>query len=632
MSSLKKSLMLLCFVLSIFFATTSKVSAAPSTLRLAGNDRYETSLKISQDGWSQSNYVVLVSGENYPDGLSAAPLAKKYNAPILLTDSNGLTASIREELQRLDVQNVFIIGGPTVISSNVENQLNSLNINSTRIYGQDRYETSVKIAKLVGSNNGIFITSGENFPDALSVSSIAAMKQMPILFTTSQNLPTSVKNYILNSNIDKCYVVGGTGAISSNGVSGLPNLKRLSGSDRYETNLSVINEFINDVNFNNVYIASGENFPDALSGSAAAAKNSAPIILTDDNYSKSTSIIKSKLNSISALKVLGGNAIVSSTLVRNILSTSTIVLGYDSGDNTGYNTIQNYSKYIDEVATDTFNVDGIGNIGGTAPADEVNYLNANSIQAMAMINNNFDANIARNILENPSNRERLINNLASILKSNNYKGVKVDIENIYSYDRSYFTTFMQELYNTLSPLGFEISVDVPAKTSDTIYDEWIDAYDYAQIAKYSDEITLMAYDEHCAGGSAGPIASIGWVQSVLDYATTVIPKEKILLGIAAYAYDWPSNGEKATAYSINEAYSIASKYGAAIKFDDNSKSPYFNYTDSSGIYHSVWLENSTSIGYKLDLVNEHNLSGIAMWKLGLESSDFWATISTKLNK
>ncbi|MBC2581629.1 cell wall-binding repeat-containing protein [Clostridium sp. DJ247] len=636
MSRFKNYLVFLSLFIFVLASSTYKAYADPSILRLAGNDRYETSQKTSQDGWSKSDYAVLVSGKSYADGLSAAPLAKKYNAPILLTDDSSLSSSTIQEIQRLGVNNVFIIGGPTVISDTVENQLESLNINSTRTYGQDRYETSVKIAKIIGSDNGVFITSGENFPDALSVSSIAAIKQMPVLFTSSKVLPSSVKEYITNSNINKYYVVGGIGAIGDNVVKDLPNFKRLSGSNRYETNLSVLNEFINDLNLNNIYLASGQNFPDALGASAAAAKNTAPVILTDGYYSNTTNFIKSKINSISTIKVLGGISIIPNSLVRRILSDSKIVLGYstyyNSNDAASYNSLVNYSRYIDEIATDTFHIDGSGNMTGNIPVKQIDYANKNNIQAVAMISNAFDGEIAKNMLENPSNRQRLINNIINSLKNNNYKGVNIDIEGIYSYDRNYFTTFMKELYTTLNTQGFEVGISVPAKTIDRPSDNWSGAYDYSQLSNYADEIILMTYDEHWFGGSSGPIASIDWVEKVVNYAVTVIPKEKIMLGMAAYAYDWPSNGEKAKSYSINQALNIASEYGAAVKFDSTSKSPYFNYTDSSGVYHSVWLENSTSIGYKLDLVNKYDLSGVAMWRLGLESPDFWTTIGSKLNK
>jgi spore germination protein YaaH/putative cell wall-binding protein len=628
--------MLLCFFLITFWLTSSKVLAAPQTVRLEGTDRYETSVKVSQDGWSQSNYVVIVSGENFPDGLAAAPLAKKYNAPILLTQSDSLSTSVINEIKRLNAKNAFIIGGTGSISQNVENQLTNLNVNFTRIQGQNRYETSLKIAEIVGTTNGVFICYGENFPDSLSVASIAAAKQMPIIFTTSQALPSDVQNFISANNISKFYIIGGTGVISDGAVSGLTNAIRLGGSDRYETNLDIINEFSNDINFNAIYVALGSNFPDALSASAAASKNSSPIILTNGSSITAKSLLKSKEDSISTIKVLGGTSLIPDRLVNNIFNTSKTVLGYTtnyySGDTLSYNSLVSNSSSIDEIATDTYTVDATGNLTGNAPTDTLSYANNNKITTLAMISNNFDGNIAKNLLESSYNRQTFINNILSVLKANNYQGVNIDLEGIYYYDRSYFTTFMDELYTTLSPQGFEVTISVPAKTSDEASNSWSGAYDYSQLANYADEITLMTYDEHWTGGAAGPIASIDWVKSVVDYAVTVIPNDKILLGLAAYAYDWPSNGTQAQAYTLNQAYSIASNYGATINIDPTSESPYFNYTDSSGVYHTVWLENSTSIGYKLDLVNNYNLNGIAIWRLGLENPDFWTSINTQLNK
>ena len=79
-------------------------------------------------------------------------------------------------------------------------------------------------------------------------------------------------------------------------------------------------------------------------------------------------------------------------------------------------------------------------------------------------------------------------------------------------------------------------------------------------------------------------------------------------------------------------YNLATANGATVLWDSISKTPYFNYTDASGIAHSAWFENSTSVGYKLDLVNNYNLAGIAIWRLGLENADYWTTIKTKFNR
>jgi spore germination protein YaaH len=244
------------------------------------------------------------------------------------------------------------------------------------------------------------------------------------------------------------------------------------------------------------------------------------------------------------------------------------------------------------------------------------------------VGNNFSGDIAKTLLESSTNRSKFISNLLNILRTNNYKGANIDIEGIYSSDRNYYTTFLSEIYSTLKPLGYTISVSVPAKTSDNPNYTWNYAYDYANISKYADYILLMTYDEHYPGGSPGPVASIGWVSNVIKYAVTVIPKEKIYFGLAAYGYDWSSNGTKA--YSVNGCYNLAVNNGATILWDSTSKCPYFTYTDSTGVAHTVWYENSMSIEPKLDLVNSYNLAGIGIWRLGLENSDYWNSINSKI--
>lgn len=317
-----------------------------------------------------------------------------------------------------------------------------------------------------------------------------------------------------------------------------------------------------------------------------------------------------------------------------ITSTKKQILGYTtyyySGDKSSYNSMSTNTSLIDEIATNTYTTDASGNITGLIPVDQISYANSNNIRAMAMVSNNFDGNIAKAVLESSTNRQTLINNIVSEIKAYNYKGVNIDFEGVFYYDRSYLTTFMSELYNTLHPQGYYVTMAVPAKTADSLTNSWNGAFDYATLAQYNDQIVIMAYDEHYPGGTPGPIASIGWVTNVANYAVTVIPKEKIMLGVAAYGYDWSSNGTKA--YGINGIYNLAATYSAQILWDSASQSPYFSYTDSAGVQHTVWFENNTSVGYKLDIVNNLNLNGIAIWRLGLENQDYWTTIKSKFNR
>ncbi|WP_034869588.1 cell wall-binding repeat-containing protein [Clostridium lundense] len=334
---MKKNLMsFFCCVLSVIFLYTFKVCAASDIQRFGGEDRYETSIKISQGNWQDSDYIILVSGKNFPDALSATPLSKKYNAPILLTGSEEIGTNVMEEIKRLSPKYAFIIGGTGAISENVERQLTQKDIVCTRIAGEDRYETSAKVAQKIGTSNGAFITSGENFPDAVSVAAIAAAKEMPILLTKRDKLPDEVKK-VMEAN-SKYYVIGGEGSVSPNAVNEIGDYKRIGGSDRYETNAAVINEFKNDLDFSNTYLANGYGFADALSGSAAAAKTKAPIALVSDSFNIKNSIIKYNIDNISTICVLGGTGVISDILVHRIINGGVIKVcidpghgGYDSG-------------------------------------------------------------------------------------------------------------------------------------------------------------------------------------------------------------------------------------------------------------------------------------------------------------
>ena len=301
---------------------------------------------------------------------------------------------------------------------------------------------------------------------------------------------------------------------------------------------------------------------------------------------------------------------------------------YYQGDKSSYNSIQNNVNSIDEIATATHITDGSGNITGIIPAEQITLSSKNSIKPLLLVGNNFDGEVAKTLLESTKNKSNFINNLLSIMKANGYKGVNIDLEGIYVVNRNDYTTFLREVYNKLSPLGYTVSVSVPAKVYDYPGNTWNYAYDYAQISNYADHVLLMTYDEHYPGGSPGPIASINWVKNVLNYAVTVIPKEKIYLGIAAYGYEWSNSTTKA--YSVKGCYNLAAANGAQIMWNDVSKSPYFNFVDIYGYNHTVWFENAYSLSSKLDLVNSFNIAGIGIWRLGLEEPDYWVNINEKI--
>lgn len=295
-----------------------------TTTRLGGSDRYETSASISKSGWSEtSSYAVLATGNNYPDALSAAPLAKEYSAPILLAEKDLIPESTLSEIKRLKVSYVFILGGTGVISKAVENQLNAMGITIERLGGNDRFETSIKIAEKLNCASGeIMVANGYAWEESLSASSIAAIKGIPIILTDKNQLPSSLKTFINKYTFTKTYILGDTDLISNTVANMFTNQERIVGSNQYERNINIIKRFKSDISFNNICIATGKDFPDALSGSALATKLSSAIVLMDDNNLKAVTseYINEKSSAINSLYIFGQQGAVSNSGIRALFN------------------------------------------------------------------------------------------------------------------------------------------------------------------------------------------------------------------------------------------------------------------------------------------------------------------------
>ncbi|HWQ43853.1 MAG TPA: cell wall-binding repeat-containing protein [Desulfosporosinus sp.] len=292
----------ICLALGLVLAmmiTTVTTSVTPtlaatvpgSYTRIAGQDRFDTARDIAMKGNTIGlNDVIIVSGNNFPDALSVSVLAKQLNAPILLVDSTVAHSSaaltfVSDKLSKTGT--IHIIGGTGIISDAFKTELNRLGFNNIdRIGGYDRYDTNTLIAqKLVApKNTPIVIASGESFPDALSISSIASSYGYPILLTAKDSLSPGIKSYISSVQPSQVYIVGGTGVVSDAVQTSIKALTpatitRLAGTDRFDTVEKILSTF--SLTPKTVYIASGMNFPDALAGSTLASVTGDPIVLVD---------------------------------------------------------------------------------------------------------------------------------------------------------------------------------------------------------------------------------------------------------------------------------------------------------------------------------------------------------------
>ena len=314
------------------YAKNTKVNYTAHA-RIAGNDRYATATRISFNTFSKSDRVVIAYGLNYADALAGVPIANALGAPILLTAKDSLSADTLAEIKRLGATKATILGGEGVISQKVEAQLKSNGVSFERVAGSTRFETSVKAAKRLeaaaGAPSEVFFVSGGGFADALSVSSVAAIRKAPIIYLNANGtIDSATRSYLasMKGKIKKAYVIGGTGAVSDSALKAAGSLlgitpTRVDGSNRYATSVAVANTFKSIFTSTSICAAKGLDFPDALAGGVFAARQKAPMILADNQLtSYHNTYLKSK--NVETIFALGGTGAVPDSVVKSMAAIS----------------------------------------------------------------------------------------------------------------------------------------------------------------------------------------------------------------------------------------------------------------------------------------------------------------------
>ena len=292
--------------------------------RLAGGTRYETAgLLFDQGNWQQGGSIVLASGANYPDALAASALAGDLNAPIMLTDPNGLSTETEWRIQNLKPARVYIIGGNAAVSTKVERRIAQLigsESNIQRIAGDTRYDTSLKVASSLSSpSDTVIVTTGTNYADALSISPYAFATGSPVVLSSpSSGLSDSALKAIKKAGYKKAVIVGGASAVPASVASqlkaqGIGDITRLSGDTRYATSAKIAEfELKQNVGFtmDGAYLATGQNFPDALAAGALSGKHLAPLLLVDPGAHEACSFLSKYKGEVSRVIFVGGTSAI----------------------------------------------------------------------------------------------------------------------------------------------------------------------------------------------------------------------------------------------------------------------------------------------------------------------------------
>lgn len=287
-----------------------------SVSRVSGSNRYETSVMASKRTFKSSEYAVIASGERYEDALVGGTLASQIEAPMLLVSKDNISKDILEELRRLNVEKVYLLGGINTVSDNITNAIESNNIKVERLSGKDRIETAEEIeevrfahASFIIPGDYYAVIDGNNFADSLAAAP----------FVGQMSPTTYLYPYMKGSKNNKPYymAIGGYNSVPK----GEQERIRISGKDRFETAVEVAKSYRRrlEIEIETIVLVDGTHYPDALASSSVASMNNGAILLTNPNDLPVTTknFIESN-KSIKEVIIVGGENSVSNKIRREI--------------------------------------------------------------------------------------------------------------------------------------------------------------------------------------------------------------------------------------------------------------------------------------------------------------------------
>lgn len=287
----------------------------------------------------------------------------------------------------------------------------------------------------------------------------------------------------------------------------------------------------------------------------------------------------------------------------------------------------------------SYQVSADGSLNEIADQDVISAARNGSVAPMMVITNiktggGFDSELARSVLSQESVQNTLLNNVLRVMKEKNYYGLNIDFEYIFPQDREAYNRFIQKAATRLHAEGYILTTSLAPKTSAGQSGLLYEAHDYPAHGKTVDHVILMTYEWGYTYGPARAVAPLNLVEQVLQYAVSVIPRQKIFMGIPNYGYDWTLpfvRGSSAQSLTNPGAVDLAARVGARIFFDEEAQSPHFSYYDSTGRRHEVWFEDARSINAKLRLADRYGLGGVSYWTINSFFAQNWLVLGSLFN-
>jgi len=324
--------------ITVTVAEVSDTSGGPTVTPVAGTTRIETAVEASRLGFTSSEYVIIATARSFPDALGGSALAGVLDAPILLTEPTVLSDAVKTEIARLSTTKVIVLGGEGAVSPGVFAALDALpDVTAERLAGATRYTTAEMIAERTIAEQGsawdgaAFVATGESFPDALGGSPIAAAKGWPIYLVHPNTANHDALVAAMKADgVTSALILGGTGPVPAsfetklNAAFADTRVDRLAGTNRYATAVAVATYGVNaaGLSWDHVAIATGENFPDALSGGALQGKSGSVMLLAYPGYlhTEVATALGTNKTTISEVRFLGGTGAVPLAIRNEVIT------------------------------------------------------------------------------------------------------------------------------------------------------------------------------------------------------------------------------------------------------------------------------------------------------------------------
>jgi spore germination protein YaaH len=300
-----------------------------------------------------------------------------------------------------------------------------------------------------------------------------------------------------------------------------------------------------------------------------------------------------------------------------------------------------HAERISIVAPQTFSMDENGFILGEVPPEVLRVAAEKHVAVMPLVTNRgFNQPLMHTVLDSPEARARTIRYLVYYALRDGYLGFQFDYENIHYTYRGKFTVFFQEAAREFHRHNLQLSAAIVGRLNDTRnsnspggYDDWSGVYDYREMGKVADFISVMAYAEHNASDDPGPVAGLPWVKTISQYSAGTIGAKKVSLGVPFYGMRWDaadptsaSAGRKWSGRSARYADAASAMKSAELQWDETENSPHVSF-DNSGRHTELWFENARSLQAKMHLAHDAGFIGISAWVLGQEDPAFWDSLN-----